>query len=71
MADSTNRIVPPSVSIDHGRQIGRERPKEKSGAERRKPTSGGADTPENHSEEPGGEPDDTAKDKGKHLDISV
>ena len=71
MADSINRIVPPSVSVDRGRQIGRERPKEKSGAEKRKPPPGGADAPENHSEEPAGEPDDAAKDKGKHLDISV
>jgi hypothetical protein len=69
MADSINRIVPPSVSVDRGRQIGRERPKEKPGAERRKPFPGGAAAPENQSEEPGGEPDGAAKDKGKHVDI--
>ena len=71
MADSINRIVPPSVSVDRGRQIGRERPKEKPGAERRKSPPGGAAAPDNQSEEPGGEPDGAVKDKGKHLDISA
>ena len=71
MADSINRIVPPSGSVDRARQIGRERPKDQPGAERRKPDPGGAEAPENQHDEPGREPEDAAKDKGKHLDISV
>ena len=71
MADSINRIVPPSVSVDRGRPVGRERAKEKPAAQKRKRSSGGSEAPENQSEEPGGEPDGAAKDKGKHLDISA
>jgi hypothetical protein len=70
MADSINRIVPPSVSVDRGRPADRERAKEKSDAQKRK-RSPGAAAPESQIEEPGGEPDGAAKDKGKHLDISA
>ena len=71
MADSINRIVPPSVSVDRGRPAGRERAKEKPDAQKRKRSPGGAAAPESQIEEPGGEPDGATKDKGKHLDISA
>ena len=70
MADSINRIVPPSGSVDRGRPVSRERAKKEPHEQKRKPPPDGAAAPENQSEEPGGE-SDGAKDKGKHIDISA
>ena len=67
MADSVNRIVPPSVSVDRSSVIGKDRENRKRGEARdKKPTPAAAETPDQEKGSP-----ETEKTKGKHLDINV
>jgi len=70
MADSINRIVPPSASVDRGTELRRERGKN-NGDRRRKPhpsAEPGPASPDDGAEAP---PPETDKDKGSRLDISA
>jgi hypothetical protein len=69
MADSVNRIVPPSVPVDRSSTIGRERDNRKRGEARNKtpaPPAAASTDDEKSLPETGGE-----KTKGKILDINV
>jgi len=70
MADSINRIVPPSVSVDRGTELRRERTKTP-GDRRRKPKPGAEPAPDNQPEAPATEPAESDRDKGQHLDINA
>jgi hypothetical protein len=76
MADSVNRIVPPSVSVEHSTALGREREKRnRHQAQKQKPerpAAAGADPAENDAIPTQKEPStQEEKDKGKNLDINV
>lgn len=67
MADSLNRIVPPSVSVDRSNEPRRDRSKNP-GERRRQPNPGGAAPPQ---EQPAEQPEEKDRDKGNHLDINA
>lgn len=70
MADSLNRIVPPSVSVDRSTELRRER--SKNPGERRRRRDGAAEPAPEMPSEPAAEPPaEKDRDKGHHVDINV